>query len=111
LLRGKRSPGSGGGIAASPASAGSGGAAAVVADSGPGDASASRTPTSTRRYSLVTSRAQRKPKRIVIAAPTATAGHEMISPTRIQTMPIAKPTGQRLGGGRCGFSSPGWGST
>jgi hypothetical protein len=38
--------------------------------------------------------------------PTTTAGGLTTRPTRTQTIPIAKPTGQMLGGGRCGLLSP-----
>ena len=55
----------------------------------------------------VTSRAQRKPKTSASAAPTAATHQLTTRPTRRQTMPTAKPTGQRLGCGSCGRSSPG----
>src|SRR5437870_6390740 len=59
----------------------------------------------------MTSRTQRKPKTTVTATPTAAAGQLTIRPTRMQTIPIAKPIGHRLGGGRCGLPWPCWGST
>jgi hypothetical protein len=43
----------------------------------------------------VTSRTQRKPKISVIAAPIATAGHEMIRPTRMQAVPALVRLHQR----------------
>ena len=61
-----------------------------------------------RATSLVRSRIQRKPKTAAMTAPTATAGQLTTSPARMQAIPIAKPIGQRLGGGTCGFSVSCW---
>src|SRR6187551_976303 len=40
-----------------------------------------------------------------MTAPTAAATQLTTSPVRMHAIPIAKPIGYRLGGGRCGFSS------
>ena len=56
------------------------------------------------RTGFVTSRIQRKPKTIAITAPTTATTVLTISPVRTQAMPTANPIGQRLGGGRCGWS-------
>ena len=105
LLRGKRSPGSGSGIAASPWSAGIAGASvawpSLVAGAATAGAGRPR----------MTSRAQRNPQTTAIAAPIAAATQLTIRPTRRQTMPTAKPTGQRLGGGWCCSMSPRGSST
>ena len=52
------------------------------------------------------SRTQRNPKTSAIAAPTAATGQLTTMPTSRQTMPTAKPTGHRLGGGSCGLLVP-----
>ena len=52
---------------------------------------------------LVASRIQRKPKIAVITAPTTRTIVLMISPTKMQAMPTAKPTGQMVGVGSCGL--------
>src|SRR5690349_5281568 len=57
------------------------------------------------RSSAVASRAQRTPKTIAITAPIDEISSGLItSPTRTTTMPIAKPIGHSVGGGRCGSS-------
>src|SRR6188474_2562964 len=43
---------------------------------------------------------------IAIPAPTAAIFQSTTIPTSSVAMPTANPTGQRLGPGRCGFSSP-----
>src|SRR6266568_2715590 len=86
-------------MAVSPSLAGTGGAT-PVSDSGPAPAG-----------SVPASRRQRKPKTTVSTTPTAAAGQLTTRPTRMQTTPIAKPIGHRLGGGRCGLPWPCWGST
>jgi hypothetical protein len=90
-LRGKRSPGSGSGIAASPRSAGIGGAS--VDSRGP-PRSGSIAATGSPRNSLVASRAHRNPQATAITAPigTTTIGL-MISPTRMHAIPAANPIG------------------
>ena len=104
-LRGKRSPGAGSGIAASPSCAGR---------PGPAERALPRRPRArdrrTRR-ARATSRAQRTPQTTRITAPIATATQLTISPTRRQTTPTAKPIGQRLGGGSCRSMSPRGSST
>jgi len=53
------------------------------------------------RSSAVASRAQRKPKTMAITPPIdEISSGLMISPTRTTTMPIAKPIGHSVGGGR-----------
>src|SRR5581483_7323333 len=102
-LRGKRSPASGSGIPAGPAVAGGAGPVSA-AGAGGGGGGATRTP-------AVRSRTHRNPNTSAITPPTATAGQLTIRPTRTHATPTAKPTGQRVGDGRCGLSSPRWGST
>src|SRR3954469_8013177 len=54
------------------------------------------------RSSAVASRAQRMPKTMAIAAPIdEISSGLMMSPTRTTTMPMAKPIGHSVGGGRC----------
>src|SRR3954453_17542701 len=54
------------------------------------------------RSSAVASRAQRMPKTMAIAAPIdEISSGLMMSPTRATPMPIAKPIGHSVGGGRC----------
>ena len=101
-LRGNRSPGSGAGIAASPAVAGIAGARPSAGAGGRSGSTCSGTP----RYSIVASRAQRKPNTIAIAPPIgATKVGLTISPTSTQAMPAANPTGYSDGAGRCGRPS------
>ena len=101
-LRGNFSPGSGGGIAASPTVAG--GAAATSA--GVASRTSAVTVGTERRISDVAPRAQRKPKTIAMAAPiVATHSGLTISPTSATAMPTAKPSGQMAGDGPC--SGPG----
>ena len=90
-LRGKRSPGSGSGIAASPRS---GGMAGASVDSRGPPRSGSIAATGSPRNSFVASRAQRKPQTTAITTPigTITIGL-MISPTRMHATPAAKPIG------------------
>src|SRR5436190_15238782 len=96
LLRGNRSPGAGGGIAASPTSAGIAGAAVLST----GVRRSGATGSGTRRYSALASRTHRNANTIVIAPPIGaiTVGLT-ISPTRMQTMPAAKPIGYSDGPG------------
>src|SRR3954471_19355494 len=57
------------------------------------------------RSSAVASRAQRMPKTMAITAPIVEISSGlMMSPTRTTTIPIAKPIGQIVGGGRCASS-------
>ena len=56
------------------------------------------------RTGRVTSRIQRKPKTSAITAPTMATIVLTTMPVSTHAMPIAKPIGQRLGGGRCGWS-------
>src|SRR4030088_587173 len=107
LLRGKRSPGSGSGIAASPRSAGTAGAS--VDSRGP-PRSGSIAATCSPRNSFVASRAHRKPHATAIAAPIGTIPIGlMISPTRVHAIPAANPMGYSDGTGECG-RPPCWGS-
>src|SRR6187551_514417 len=101
LLRGKVAASAGvvSGMAGAPLCAGSAGA-------GSGGPCASVSACGRLAWPRLTSLIQRKPKMTVSAAPTATAGQLTIRPTRMQTMPTAKPTGQRLGGGPCDDSPP-----
>src|SRR5689334_16901886 len=91
LLRGKRSPGAGGGAPAGPTCAGGAGPAGTGSGGGGGGSCVPRPERS---------RTQRKPKRSAIAPPTATAGQLTIRPTRMHATPMANPTGQTVGGGR-----------
>src|SRR2546429_9824564 len=93
-LRGKRSPGSGAAIPASPVAAGGAGAPSVV-DSGP-PAAGTGTTAGGRRESLVASGTQREPKTTGRTTPTAAAGQLTVNPTRMQTIPVAKAIGHRL---------------
>src|SRR2546430_16197390 len=84
-LRGKRSPGSGAGIPASPVAAGGAGAPSV-ADSGPPAAGTGAT-AGWRRELPVALRTPREPKTNVGATATATAGPLTITPARRATDP------------------------
>ena len=102
LLRGNRSPGAGSGIAASPRCAGIAGAVDVGGTSRRSGSIGS----GTRPYSIVASRAQRKPKMTAIAAPIGAISVGLtISPTRMHATPAANAIGYSDGPGRCGRSS------
>jgi hypothetical protein len=94
LLRGKRSPGAGGGAPAGPAVAGGANPSRAAAGAGGGGGGSS-----TRSSPFERSRTQRNPKTSAIAPPTATAGQLTISPTRTHATPMANPTGHRVGDG------------
>ncbi len=70
----------------------------AVGGGGSGSGSGAAAP----RKPLVTSRIQRKPKIAARTAPTATTIGSRIRPTKMQTMPMANPTGQMVGVGSCG---------
>jgi hypothetical protein len=95
--RGKRmtSPSPGSGIAERPRCAGIAGALGAGSSSSWGCVGIVR-------KLLVASRIQRNPKIAVITAPTTRTILPMISPTKMQAMPMAKPTGQMVGVGSCG---------